>query len=140
MGILEKIAEIEKEIGRTQKNKGTIYIYIYIYICCTLLLLLDIVRSFFLHLLVLLCSINLATEYHLGVLKAKLARYRAELLEPDKGAGAGKVKFFCWTFRNASLIFPIQNVFYYSFLYYKTFGQFIKRYNVHLYRVKVLTS
>lgn len=25
MGILEKISEIEKEIARTQKNKGTIY-------------------------------------------------------------------------------------------------------------------
>ena len=45
MGILEKIAEIEREIGRTQKNK--------------------------------------ATEYHLGQLKAKLAKYRAQLLEPS---------------------------------------------------------
>ena len=44
MGILEKIAEIEREIGRTQKNK--------------------------------------ATNYHLGTLKAKLAKYRAQLLEP----------------------------------------------------------
>ncbi|XP_005750237.1 developmentally-regulated GTP-binding protein 2 [Pundamilia nyererei] len=50
MGILEKIAEIEKEISRTQKNK--------------------------------------ATEYHLGLLKAKLAKYRAQLLEPSKSAGA----------------------------------------------------
>ncbi|KAI9225713.1 MAG: P-loop containing nucleoside triphosphate hydrolase protein [Piptocephalis tieghemiana] len=48
MGILEKIAEIEREISRTQKNK--------------------------------------ATEYHLGLLKAKLARYRVQLLEP-KGSG-----------------------------------------------------
>ncbi|OLY85392.1 Developmentally-regulated GTP-binding protein 2 [Smittium mucronatum] len=48
MGILEKIADIEREIGRTQKNK--------------------------------------ATEYHLGLLKGKLAKYRAELLEP-KGSG-----------------------------------------------------
>uniref|UniRef100_A0A674MTF6 Developmentally-regulated GTP-binding protein 2 n=1 Tax=Takifugu rubripes TaxID=31033 RepID=A0A674MTF6_TAKRU len=50
MGILEKIAEIEREIARTQKNK--------------------------------------ATEYHLGLLKAKLAKYRAQLLEPSKSAGA----------------------------------------------------
>jgi hypothetical protein len=50
MGILEKIAEIEKEIARTQKNK--------------------------------------ATEYHLGLLKAKLAKCRAQLLEPTGKTGA----------------------------------------------------
>jgi len=44
MGILEKIAEIEREVSKTQKNK--------------------------------------ATNYHLGTLKAKLAKYRAALLEP----------------------------------------------------------
>jgi len=59
MGILEKIAEIEREIGRTQKNK--------------------------------------ATEYHLGTLKAKLAKYRAQLLEPqgkkgEKGEGFDVMK------------------------------------------------
>jgi len=48
MGVLEKIAEIEAEMKRTQKNK--------------------------------------ATEYHLGLLKAKLARYRNQLLEPAKGS------------------------------------------------------
>jgi hypothetical protein len=48
MGILDKIAEIEREISKTQKNK--------------------------------------ATEYHLGLLKAKLARYRNQLLEPPKGS------------------------------------------------------
>ena len=50
MGILEKIADIEREISRTQKNK--------------------------------------ATEYHLGLLKAKLAKYRHELLEPKGGSGS----------------------------------------------------
>ena len=59
MGILEKISEIEREIGRTQKNK--------------------------------------ATEYHLGTLKAKLAKYRAQLLEPtgkkgEKGEGSDVLK------------------------------------------------
>jgi hypothetical protein len=49
MGILEKIAEIEKEMSRTQKNK--------------------------------------ATEYHIGLLKAKLARYRTMLLEPTSKSG-----------------------------------------------------
>jgi len=49
MGILERIADIEREISKTQKNK--------------------------------------ATEYHLGVLKAKLAKYRSELLEPTKKGG-----------------------------------------------------
>ena len=33
---------------------------------------------------------NKATEYHLGLLKAKLAKYRLMLLEPDKAGGAGK--------------------------------------------------
>ncbi|XP_045477267.1 developmentally-regulated GTP-binding protein 2 [Harmonia axyridis] len=52
MGILEKIAEIEREISRTQKNK--------------------------------------ATEYHLGLLKAKLAKYRSQLLEPSKKSEKGE--------------------------------------------------
>ena len=53
MGILEKIADIEAEIARTQKNK--------------------------------------ATEYHLGLLKGKLARYRSELLDnASKSGGKGE--------------------------------------------------
>lgn len=31
-----------------------------------------------------------ATEYHLGVLKAKLAKYRAQLLEPSKKSEKGE--------------------------------------------------
>ncbi|CAF1162359.1 unnamed protein product [Didymodactylos carnosus] len=52
MGILDKIADIEKEIARTQKNK--------------------------------------ATEYHLGLLKAKLAKCRQELMEPSKSGEKGE--------------------------------------------------
>jgi len=51
MGILEKIAEIELEIARTQKNK--------------------------------------ATNYHIGLLKAKLSKYRSELLDGPKGTQKG---------------------------------------------------
>eukprot|EP01135_Chromosphaera_perkinsii_P000195 Nk52_evm1s46 gene=Nk52_evmTU1s46 len=51
MGVLEKIAEIEQEMARTQKNK--------------------------------------ATSGHLGLLKAKLAKLKRELMEPKSGAGGG---------------------------------------------------
>lgn len=50
MGILEKIAEIENEMARTQKNK--------------------------------------ATAHHLGLLKARLAKLRRELITPKGGGGA----------------------------------------------------
>ena len=33
---------------------------------------------------------NKATEYHLGLLKAKLAKYRAQLLEPDAKKAKGE--------------------------------------------------
>lgn len=55
MGILEKIADVELEINRTQKNK--------------------------------------ATNYHLGLLKAKLAKYRTMLLDPIGKQGAKGVGF-----------------------------------------------
>ena len=59
MGILDKIADINAEIARTQKNK--------------------------------------ATEGHLGLLKAKLAKYRAQMMEPtgkkgEKGEGFDVMK------------------------------------------------
>jgi ribosome-interacting GTPase 1 len=31
-----------------------------------------------------------ATEYHLGLMKAKLAKYRAQLLEPEKKGPKGE--------------------------------------------------
>ncbi|ESO97723.1 hypothetical protein LOTGIDRAFT_103560 [Lottia gigantea] len=51
MSVLQKIAEIEAEMARTQKNK--------------------------------------ATSGHLGMLKAKLAKFRRELIEPKGGGGGG---------------------------------------------------
>lgn len=73
MGILEKISEIEKEIARTQKNKGKP-------IC------IDNERG----LNLLTCLFSTATEYHLGLLKAKLAKYRSQLLEPSKKGEKGE--------------------------------------------------
>lgn len=71
MGILEKISDIEREIARTQKNKGK---------TCTNY------GKFKLKLLVL------ATEGHLGILKAKLAKYRQDLIDIKTAAsGGGKV-------------------------------------------------
>ncbi|NKB42376.1 MAG: GTP-binding protein, partial [Ilumatobacter sp.] len=55
MSVLSKIAEIEAEMARTQKNK--------------------------------------ATEYHLGQLKAKLAKLRTELQEPAGKGGSSEQGF-----------------------------------------------
>lgn len=51
MSVLQKIAEVENEIARTQKNK--------------------------------------ATNYHLGLLKAKLAKLRGQLIEGSAKRGGG---------------------------------------------------
>lgn len=56
MGVLEKIADIQHEMSRTQKNK--------------------------------------ATEYHLGTLKAKLAKLRVQLIEDPAKSGKGKGEGF----------------------------------------------
>jgi len=56
MSILQKIADIESEMARTQKNK--------------------------------------ATSAHLGLLKAKLAKLRREIIEPKSGGGGGKGEGF----------------------------------------------
>lgn len=55
MSITQKIAEIENEMARTQKNK--------------------------------------ATSYHVGILKAKLAKLKRELIEggSKKGGGGSKI-------------------------------------------------
>ena len=79
MGILDKIAEIEHEISRTQKNKGK-------YSVLMVLILYNVYYKY------LYQNFNyqnflLATNYHLGTLKAKLAKYRSELLEPTGKKG-----------------------------------------------------
>ncbi|TFK57637.1 developmentally regulated GTP-binding protein [Heliocybe sulcata] len=68
MGIVEKIKEIEEEMARSKRN---------------------LFRSKHVVLVLMFSTAqkNKATEYHLGLLKAKLARYRAQLLEPDKKSG-----------------------------------------------------
>lgn len=63
MGILEKIAEIEAEMARTQKNK--------------------------------------ATEYHLGLLRGKLAKLRTQLLEGQKSSGGSHSGFEVGRFGDA---------------------------------------
>ncbi len=72
MGILEKIAEIEAEMKRTQKNKVTRYS------SCKLMVAGHRVFAF---------KPLTHSRYHLGLLKAKLAKYRTMLLEPVGKAG-----------------------------------------------------
>lgn len=71
MGILERIADIENEINRTQKNKGIYWSK-----------KIPIEPNYNKNIIIK------ATEHHLGLLKAKLAKYRAQLLEPTGKAGA----------------------------------------------------
>lgn len=56
MSTIQKIADLEAEMARTQKNK--------------------------------------ATAYHVGLLKAKLAKLKREILAPSKGGAAGKGEGF----------------------------------------------
>ncbi|KAI6136876.1 developmentally regulated GTP-binding protein [Pisolithus sp. B1] len=71
MGIVEKIKEIEGEY--------------HLWRCCLLIQLVteEMART----------QKNKATEYHLGLLKAKLARYRAQLLEPTSKSGSSGTGF-----------------------------------------------
>ena len=55
MSIIQKIAEIEAEMARTQKNKNT--------------------------------------AYHLGMLKARLAKLKRELITPKSSGGATEAGF-----------------------------------------------
>jgi len=101
MGILEKISDIEKEIAKTQKNKGLQnavkwvsskhHCLVLKYFCCRMhfaftlnhtVLVIGKLHTHF--------TFELpATEYHLGLLKAKLAKYRSQLLEPSKKSEKG---------------------------------------------------
>ncbi|EEB92000.1 hypothetical protein MPER_09553, partial [Moniliophthora perniciosa FA553] len=67
MGVVEKIKEIEEEMARSEQFN---------HICLSAYQ-----------------SQAVATEYHLGLLKAKLARYRQQLLEPTTKSGPAGTGF-----------------------------------------------
>ncbi|KAG0723929.1 putative GTP-binding protein C02F5.3 [Chionoecetes opilio] len=119
MGILEKIGEIEKEIARTQKNK-VIFAESLEVLVMALEVLHEEAKPLGLEVSWLKTKVQVlgdlldeavqsvhacgedieileTTEYHLGVLKAKLAKYRSQLLEPqgkkgEKGDGFDVMK------------------------------------------------
>ena len=77
--VLKKLLIYCKTVFRnliTAINYISIYIYIYIYYVLKWLLNWSLNFS--------------ATEYHLGLLKAKLAKYRSQLLEPSKKSEKGE--------------------------------------------------
>ena len=122
MGILDKIAEIEHEISRTQKNKGKYSLLILYNVYYDTML-----NSKYLyqkHFLIYQNSL-LATNYHLGTLKAKLAKYRSELLEPTgkKGeSGEGFEVLKSGDARVAMIGFPsVGKVSFIFSLYYTSF-------------------
>ena len=89
MGIIERIKEIEAEMARTQKNKATgtgLHPLIFyhrslpftscLYQNFPVLFLVRVQNGVF--------CISQNAEYHLGQLKAKIAKLRTQLLEPPK--------------------------------------------------------
>lgn len=79
MIIKKKASEIfETHILISTTNNSCIEIISLLKLCMHILNSLTCYTSFIL----------LATEYHLGLLKAKLAKYRQQLLEPTGKAGA----------------------------------------------------
>lgn len=68
------------------------------------------------NLLLIFFFFSIATEYHLGVLKAKLAKYRSQLLEP---AGKKEKVFFYWfkilKFFNNFFMWKCKNITCHSF-------------------------
>lgn len=105
VSLATKIEEIEYEISRTQKNKGSFFSR-----CCRLPFIRTKERKF------RFCTIDVfdfffypATNGHLGLLKAKLAKLRSELLEGSKagqkGPGDGEYSGFFARFANFSSSF-----------------------------------
>ena len=73
MSVLQQIAEIEKEMSRTQKNKATEGVRRTIY---------------------LIAFIDPSPAQHLGTLKAKLAKLRSQLIEAATGTKGEKGEGF----------------------------------------------
>lgn len=81
--ILEKIASIEAEVTFYFENHNEFFaIYLYV-ISLTIIFFFQMART----------QKNKATSGHLGLLKAKLAKLRRELITPKGGGGGGEQGF-----------------------------------------------
>jgi hypothetical protein len=105
MGVVERIKEIEDEMARTQKNKATEGVSLDVtfrtrrctcrflnLLCRNLLIVFS--RSW-------LCCLCVRPAQHLGLLKAKLAKLRRELIEGPK-VGGNVSSSFCRLLDRAS--------------------------------------